>query len=77
MSLVEETFSAKPNTVTIRRRVGKLLKSVGFWIYITRSSMSRARTRFMAMSISRIIVGRGMISIITIATTLKAMAILI
>jgi hypothetical protein len=69
INLVEDTLSANPKTVVTSNIVGNTLKSVARFVYKTMSSISRAKTRFIAMRASSKNVGKGMISIITTATT--------
>jgi len=71
ISLVEDMFSARPKMVTSKRNVGKRLKSVGRLLSRTIRSIKSEITRFMAISPSRITVGRGIISIASTTTTAR------
>ncbi len=72
MSRVEETFSASPNTVAMRSRVGKTENSRAWRVYRTVRMTSSAMTRLTAIRTSSRMAGSGM-SIIMM-TTMTPMA---
>ena len=69
ISLVDETLSASPNTVTSSSKVGKLLNSAVFRAYSTIRTTSRLMPMLSAMPRSSSTAGSGMSSISTATHT--------